>query len=903
MKTQKFRSVLARQLILLGVFFLVMLAVANSQVQANEPGCIDDVEGGFSQLCDDDIVNELLFDDQTLTIANAVNLLANSSFEDGIYAPENAPDYWSRGTSWPLNTLAWVDDQAYSGDKSIQIIGDDLHDNYWQQTVTVQPYTHYELSGWIKTENVVHGGEPEIAGANLSIYGRWSRTPALLGTNDWTHVSMVFNSGDDTEVVVAARLGYWAGRATGTAWFDGLKLEETTVTYEVVPILFVPNDLTPFPWGLEHVNKQMQMVQRWYAEQLRGKTFTFEPAQLVVGSYPLAHYYGDCYPPRAGCDQRYEIWNSVFADLANQGYPGRVDRIWGVFFQGDYLIGTNLGGGNRFIRPITPKSMFGDCDDPGCVFSVGTGATAHEFGHALGLPHTASDPEGSPGKSIMEYGFYSYPRVTIVDTITNPERTHLYASPFINVTLPLVDGGFEECLSNWTVTLDLPTCSESERYSGLSALQLTPTGTYYLKQEMEVDENQIYDISGWVNVVSSVNQVRVRLQALSVTEDVLSTAVIGTFSEATDGWERFGGSMAMPEDTVIARLAIYAEGLSGNVFVDGIEMRPVTAVPPAPLPMFHRDGDTIPITQPTLQWADVSQATGYQIQVAKDSSFTSTIVSEHIKNTHFSVPIHLTENMIYYWRVRAINGVGVGAWSPTWRFIPRSSENYFDDEFVNETLSTRWSWVRESSSHWHFGSRAGIGKGEHLGIVLQTGDLAENNDVQNILLQPKPPGDFSIRTIADLTSLNSNYQQTGLIIYQDDDNYIQLVRIYNDGPSLQFLAEVDGIIIERTRTINNHMLPIRIEFSGDSYRGFYSTNGLDWLQLGQAVSVNWPEAKVGLTAYNPLSETSSTTAYFDWFRVGCSQEILDEGGNDWLCGSEDPVYTIFLPVILKGDGK
>jgi len=64
-----------------------------------------------------------------------------------------------------------------------------------------------------------------VAGANLGLFGTWDHTPGLFGSNDWTFVSMEFNSGSNTtEVTVACRLGYWSGTATGTVWCDDIEL-------------------------------------------------------------------------------------------------------------------------------------------------------------------------------------------------------------------------------------------------------------------------------------------------------------------------------------------------------------------------------------------------------------------------------------------------------------------------------------------------------------------------------------------------------------------------------------------------------------------------------------------------------------------------------------------------------
>jgi murein DD-endopeptidase MepM/ murein hydrolase activator NlpD len=150
----------------------------------------------------------------------------NGSFEDGSYAPDGNPTSWTRDAFLlPDVTMVWDNTQAVQGSKSVKIVADVPNDARWVQTVAVQPDTDYRLSGWIKTENVAHTSETVDAGANLSLYGTWDRTSGLFGTSDWTYVTLDFNSGSNTQVTIAARLGYWGGTTTGTAWFDDLRLE------------------------------------------------------------------------------------------------------------------------------------------------------------------------------------------------------------------------------------------------------------------------------------------------------------------------------------------------------------------------------------------------------------------------------------------------------------------------------------------------------------------------------------------------------------------------------------------------------------------------------------------------------------------------------------------------------
>jgi len=561
--------------------------------------------------------------------------------------------------------------------------------------------------------------------------------------------------------------------------------------YKVQPILFVPNDVTPNPLALQFVDKQMQLVQHWYGEQLRNRTFSLEPTQMVVGSHALADYYGSCYPPNSSCTWGYSLWDTIFSDLEGLGYPYQSNHVLGVFLQHDGLGGTGLGGGNRFLLGIDPNNIFGDCLYPGCAVRVSEGGAAHELGHALGLPHTLDDPEGSPNNSVMNYGFYRFSAITLVNTTLNPERDILYASPFINLGLKLNDGGFEDCLSAWKIKTGTPTCTTTAQRSGLSALHLAPNNgdPYQINQDVSVQAGQPYDFSGWLKISSPTNSfgVQIRLLALSSSGTVLVTWIVGNYSAITSDWERFASSATMPTGTTKLRIQIAATGLGATVYLDELALQAAQRVPPVPLPIFYNDGDAVPTLQPPLKWSEVVLATAYQVQVATDRAFTTPLVDEITPSLSHTVASGLAYDTPYFWRVRAINGAGQSDWSLPWRFVPRTPTQYANDEFEGNGLAGAWSWIRQDNSHWSFGgplNRRGFG---YLGITTQAGDLAgESNNAKNLLLRQPPPGDFEASTLVDFWEpLSIDYEQGGLLIYQDDDNYIKLVSMYNGNYKLE----------------------------------------------------------------------------------------------------------------------
>lgn len=174
------------------------------------------------------------------------NVVQNPGFEDG----GSNPDSWDTQSYLPGAVFQWVSNQSVAGSKSVKIVMNAANDARWLQLVGVMENTDYVLSGWIKTQNVAHTNQSVDAGANLSILGLNARTPALIGTNDWTYVSVPFNSGNNTELFVYARLGYFSGTTTGTAWFDDIRLVPLRRLYlsssqsgTVAGIPFAPGDI------------------------------------------------------------------------------------------------------------------------------------------------------------------------------------------------------------------------------------------------------------------------------------------------------------------------------------------------------------------------------------------------------------------------------------------------------------------------------------------------------------------------------------------------------------------------------------------------------------------------------------------------------------------------------------
>ena len=70
-------------------------------------------------------------------------------------------------------------------------------------------------------------------------------------------------------------------------------------------------------------------------------------------------------------------------------------------------------------------------------------------------------------------------------------------------------------------------------------------------------------------------------------------------------------------------------------------------------------------------------------------------------------------------------------------------------------------------------------------------DKTENN-LENILLTLASGLDYQISTRLAFTP-TENYHEAGLLIYQDDDNYVLLSRAYVDGGIVRIKSEIGGV--------------------------------------------------------------------------------------------------------------
>ncbi|MCL6456681.1 MAG: carbohydrate binding domain-containing protein [Gorillibacterium sp.] len=183
-----------------------------------------------------------------------------------------------------------------------------------------------------------------------------------------------------------------------------------------------------------------------------------------------------------------------------------------------------------------------------------------------------------------------------------------------------------------------------------------------------------------------------------------------------------------------------------------------------------------------------------------------------------------------------------------------------DDEFNASALDSQWNWIRESSSKWSLADRPGF-----LRITSESGDIVDGGSTaKNILLTGAPEGDWTMETKLD-GKPTSQWSQGGLIVYEDDNSYFRLTRLYGSGNQIQFTRQIDAVRehVEVPDTIASSILYMRIVKSGSTYSAYYSADGSSYQQIWTGQTAVLEDPKIGLI----VCAGTGLVANFDYFHI------------------------------------
>ncbi len=204
------------------------------------------------------------------------------------------------------------------------------------------------------------------------------------------------------------------------------------------------------------------------------------------------------------------------------------------------------------------------------------------------------------------------------------------------------------------------------------------------------------------------------------------------------------------------------------------------------------------------------------------------------------------------------------------------------DEFNGATLGPQWRWVRQPGNPAWYGVAGGSFRFNTL-----PGEIYVNEATAPILTEATPPGDYTVETKFTYnlpTTGNYNFQQAGLVIYWNDDNYIKLTHVANfETRQIEFAKEVNPVPANYPRYGNAVLGPpgattyLRItkrSLGGEeAYTAFSSLDGVRWQRGATWTHALGGNARIGLLSMGAPNFTSDIVANFDYVRVYSTANI------------------------------
>jgi len=189
-------------------------------------------------------------------------------------------------------------------------------------------------------------------------------------------------------------------------------------------------------------------------------------------------------------------------------------------------------------------------------------------------------------------------------------------------------------------------------------------------------------------------------------------------------------------------------------------------------------------------------------------------------------------------------------------------------------LELKWEPVRPDPTHVSLAKNPG-----KLTITTQDGTIGFDETrpgvipARNLYLIPNPAidgGDFAMTTCIEAFQPTMRWQQAGLLIYDDDDNYLKCDMEYT-GTAFRFkyMRETDQQRVLDT----DEAVPspehtwIRIIKRGNVYERAYSTDGKSYVSAGEKSWGNGAPKWVGIVAKNGSGSADDVDALFDFFEV------------------------------------
>ena len=208
--------------------------------------------------------------------------------------------------------------------------------------------------------------------------------------------------------------------------------------------------------------------------------------------------------------------------------------------------------------------------------------------------------------------------------------------------------------------------------------------------------------------------------------------------------------------------------------------------------------------------------------------------------------------------------------------LGRGGDEHADPDVIesfNGKLHLSWKVVRPDKKRHSLTKNKG-----KLTITTQRGTIYAESDktnvkAKNLFLVGNPYGraDFEVSVRVSKFEPTATYQQAGLLLYDDDDNYLKFVweAKTDAGNHLVYIRETEAKPLHSYGATpeNKGEVWLRLTRRKNKYEYAASGDGKKWTVYGEEEWKEKAPRRIGLMAKNGPTDAPETDACFDEFRV------------------------------------
>ncbi len=187
------------------------------------------------------------------------------------------------------------------------------------------------------------------------------------------------------------------------------------------------------------------------------------------------------------------------------------------------------------------------------------------------------------------------------------------------------------------------------------------------------------------------------------------------------------------------------------------------------------------------------------------------------------------------------------------------------DGFAVSRLGPVWSWIDpKADSLYDLAANPGFLR---LSVAGRNHDLNQHTAYNAPRLLQSAGGDFSIETKLSCEPRN-RLQGAGLLIWQDDNNFLKLTIQYSDnGLEVNLSGETADVLRDyASEAYEGGEVWLRLERRQTVVSAYYSADGREWTPLAQVEFAANANVSAGLILLNEYQDRG-LTADFDYFRI------------------------------------